>query len=254
MDRAKFTLIVFATICLVSSYYLVLSIENELSIFEVESVLSEENTLYVGGSGPGNYSSIQSAINDASDGDIVFVYAGIYYENILIDKSISLIGEDKQTTIINGNFTNSAVLIENDDVLIEKFTITNASSDDIFTSINWGGIKVKTSNNVVIQGNILKDNANGIYGLRATNLTVQKNDFFDDGITLSPYDEGERPSIILDFFLHEIKDNSVNGKPLLYLRSEKKLTIDSDVGQIIMVNSSNIFIKNVSLSDTDNAI
>ena len=47
-------------------------------------------TLYVGGSGAGNYTTIQSAIDAASDGDTVFVCRGTYYENILIDKNISL--------------------------------------------------------------------------------------------------------------------------------------------------------------------
>ena len=32
------------------------------------------NTLYVGGNGSNNYTKIQDAIDDASDGDTVFVY------------------------------------------------------------------------------------------------------------------------------------------------------------------------------------
>jgi len=63
-------------------------------------------TLYVGGSGPGNYTTIQAAINDASDGDTVFVYNGTYklYTNgffgITVNKSIRLLGENKSNTII----------------------------------------------------------------------------------------------------------------------------------------------------------
>ena len=45
-------------------------------------------TLYVGGSGPGNYSSIQAAIDDANNGDTVFVYNGTYNEWITVDKSL----------------------------------------------------------------------------------------------------------------------------------------------------------------------
>ena len=42
------------------------------------------NTLYVGGDGPGNYISIQAAIDDASEGDTVFVYddSSPYYETV----------------------------------------------------------------------------------------------------------------------------------------------------------------------------
>ncbi|GAH12836.1 unnamed protein product, partial [marine sediment metagenome] len=61
-------------------------------------------TLYVGGSGAGNYTKIQDAIDDANDGDTVFVFddSSPYYENVMVDKSISLIGENKETTIIDG--------------------------------------------------------------------------------------------------------------------------------------------------------
>jgi len=48
------------------------------------------NTLYVGGSGPGNYTRIQDAINDANPRDTVFVYNGTYCENLIVDKSINL--------------------------------------------------------------------------------------------------------------------------------------------------------------------
>jgi len=45
---------------------------------------------------------IQDLIDNASDGDTIYIPSGIYYENIIINKAINLIGEDKDTTIIDG--------------------------------------------------------------------------------------------------------------------------------------------------------
>jgi parallel beta-helix repeat protein len=69
--------------------------------------------LYVGGSGPGNYTRIQDAINDSSDDDTVFVYddSSPYYENIFIKKEIRLIGENRTTTIITGNGSEQGTIV-----------------------------------------------------------------------------------------------------------------------------------------------
>ena len=57
------------------------------NVVEKSSAVSfDGNILYVGGSGPGNYSTIQEAINDANNGDTVFVYNGTYYEHVTINK------------------------------------------------------------------------------------------------------------------------------------------------------------------------
>jgi len=102
--------------------------------------------LYVGGTGSGNYSTIQEAIDDANNGDTVFVYddSSPYYENFSIYKSINLIGEDKNTTIINGNQSISVISIYSENVKIKSFTISNLNKSGINTF----------ANNVTIDGNI----------------------------------------------------------------------------------------------------
>ncbi len=84
--------------------------------------------LYVGGSGPGNYTTIQSAIDNASAKDTVYVYSGVYYENVDINKPINLIGADKNTTIIDGNQEGphgSNIEITADSVIVSNFTFLN---------------------------------------------------------------------------------------------------------------------------------
>ena len=105
------------------------------------------NTLYVGGNGSGNYSNIQDAIDNASDGNTVFVYNGTYYINgitwygLVINKSINLIGEDKYSTIIEGNDKLIVVYLEMmyfvEYVSISGFTIQNGSTGIYYdTGIN----------------------------------------------------------------------------------------------------------------------
>jgi parallel beta-helix repeat protein len=85
------------------------------------------NILYVGGNGPGNHTTIQNAIENTTDGDIVFVYQGIYYENVRINKSISLLGENQMLTIIDGQETGGHIVsILAPAVTLEQFTLRNS--------------------------------------------------------------------------------------------------------------------------------
>ena len=85
------------------------------------------NVLYVGGTGPGNYTRIQDAVNDSHNGDSVMVFDELspYFETIIINSSISLIGEDKNTTVIDGRMqvVNYVLLLNAEDVFISGFTI-----------------------------------------------------------------------------------------------------------------------------------
>jgi len=75
-----------------------------------------------------NFSTIQEAINDDEtlDGHTILVDAGMYYENVVVNKSISLIGEDRSTTIIDGNKTGNVVRVITEDVCLRNFAIRNS--------------------------------------------------------------------------------------------------------------------------------
>ncbi len=63
------------------------------------SQVTAGNTLYVGGSGPGNYSSIQAAVDDASDGDTVVVYDGTYREHVTVTSSVTVTGASTDAVV-----------------------------------------------------------------------------------------------------------------------------------------------------------
>ena len=116
------------------------------------------DTLYVGGNGPGNYSIIQDAIDNATDGDTIFVYhdSSPYIENVVIDKSINLIGENTDTTIIDANGYGNVVYLSAEDVTIIGFTLRNGGTP------HAGILLSPSSNNTKIRHCIITDNIYGI--------------------------------------------------------------------------------------------
>ena len=88
------------------------------------SKVTATTTLYVGGTGPGNFSKIQLAIDSAETGDTIFVWSGMYNENIWINRTLSLKGNGSTNTIINGSARSSVITIQANYVNISGFKIT----------------------------------------------------------------------------------------------------------------------------------
>lgn len=157
--------------------------------------------LYVGGSGPGNYTTIQEAINVSSQGDTVFVYGGFYSENVLLKTSVSLVGEDKNTTIIDGGGYGTVVTISADSTLLKGFTVQNAQDDihsagieispvvnvivtqNIIQHNGWFGVSVHGSDDslITIEKNTIRNNSYGVYLLDSPQATIEGNDITNNG-------------------------------------------------------------------------
>ena len=87
------------------------------------------NVLYVGGSGFGNYTTIQSAIQSATNGSRIIIYPGVYHEHLVVDKLVSLIGVS--SVIIDGDNTGNVIHLIADNAVIENLTIKNSGVPSI---------------------------------------------------------------------------------------------------------------------------
>ncbi len=98
--------------------------------FDFQPVKSEEVTVVwtVDDSGPADFDSIQEAIIAAGAGDTIYVHNGTYSEQLHINKTLTLVGEDPRFTIINGSglpIAGSLVEIAADNVSMSGFTVSN---------------------------------------------------------------------------------------------------------------------------------
>jgi parallel beta-helix repeat protein len=181
---------------------------------------SRGNWLYVGGNGPGNHTKIQDAINDASDGDTVFVYddSSPYYENnISINTSINLIGEDRNTTIIDekgGGYGTTILQIYADDVKVTGFTIADYngvySDTGIYIEGNVGKHNmIKTVSNVNISGNIFVNTATAIHETKTFHSIISGNIVYSTG-----FSEGSLINRGID--LSHALNSTIKGNTILY--------------------------------------
>jgi parallel beta-helix repeat protein len=132
---------------------------------------------------PDNYPTIQAAINAASSGDTIYVKVGTYHENVFVNKAVSIVGENKNTTIIDGGKSNT-ITVKADNVTISDFTIRNG----------WSGIYSNGYDRMTIEENIVTANigtgvGDGIYIMNSYGDIIGNNIITgntEDGLTLAP--------------------------------------------------------------------
>ena len=148
--------------------------------FDVQVVKSEPTTIIV----PDDYPTIQEAINTADNGDIIYVRNGTYNENVVVNMTVSLIGENKQTTIIDCEEHKGVVKVLANDVTIQNLTIKNSNNDPFDPPEERYSILVE-SNNTLIKNNLIAHETNiggwyrGISLFQAHNNTITGNIMID---------------------------------------------------------------------------
>jgi nitrous oxidase accessory protein len=137
-----------------------------VSSLQIGLVGAETKTVIV----PDDYSRIQEAIDSALVGDTVYVKSGTYHENLVVNKSLSLVGENVDTTIIDGNPPEGyriPIKIQCDNVSVSGFKLLYG-----YVGISVGEVKFCS-----ISGNRIAGNEHGIMLVGCSYCNVSKNYF-----------------------------------------------------------------------------
>ena len=237
---------------------------SSLLLFLPENVIG--TTIYVGGSGPGNYTKIQDAIVASSPGDTVFVYSGTYNGDVSVNKPLNLIGENKDTTIIRGSGTADTVLVTSDGVNIMRFSVENSGF-----GIGLSGIRLFAVQNCYVTNNSVYGNDRGISLWVAFNNVVENNNVSNNENGIYLWTTVSHSNLIANneiwdntagIYVDESYNNTITGNIItnndygINLLSSSYNTIHSNlmVGNGVFISGSSVTHWNTHIIGTSNTV
>ena len=186
-----------------------------------------------------SFDNIQPAIDDPDTEDkhwILVKSVKTYYEHVTINKDIALIGENG-SPIIDGNGSSEPIItIVNDSVTVKNFKLVNGNTWNFYCS----GVQIISTDNTNIRNLDIQGVHQGIWIQESTNAVIHDNMF--DGCSILIY--GEKP----EHYLHDMKNNIVDGKPLCYYKNQMDVDIPPDAVSIILVKCKNL---NIEMTSSD---
>jgi len=213
---------------------------------------------------PDDYPTIQEGINNANEGDTVFLRAGTYYEHVVVNRTLNIIGEDRNNVIIDGMGEYAIVVeINSSNVLLKSVTIQNTENkpplllsnvsgciiDSITSRFSYTGMTVRYSHNCTIQNSIFQDNQGGIClyyseSMNFFNNTIERTEGKAIELNIHP-PVGDS----IKHLLHKVDpSNKVDGKPIYFWINEHHKEVPNDAGFVVLVNSTDIIVRNLNLS------
>ncbi|ASJ01885.1 hypothetical protein A3L09_00725 [Thermococcus profundus] len=193
---------------------------------------------------PGDYPTIQEAVDGASDGDEIVISPGTYVENVIVDKKVHIVSEadPAATTVEAADPSKPVFKVTVSDVMISGFTISGASgsamagvyvlASDVNVSScilsgNYYGIRIVSASNVRVFDNRICDTVAGIFGTGMDSSTIENNLVTRTGTGL---------------YLHLSKGNVVRGN--IITGADRAIIIDSH-------SDANVIFENDFLENTE---
>jgi parallel beta-helix repeat protein len=199
------------------------------------------------------YSSLQQAVDNATAGDTICVSAGLYAEQVSVEKSVSLEGENASTTVID--FFATVLNVSADNVSISDFTIQYSGC----ACFSYSSVNVTDCQNTNVTNNVIVSDQFGIQAHNVSGAIIAHNKVTHTGDSAISVLASSRVSVL---------ENTVTASNGIYLDNSSESVIQDNIiscsrgagimtyqshentfsGNAVSVNMSNV----ISLSESDN--
>ena len=214
------------------AFLIVLIILTSLVMLPHATVKAQSETIIV----PDDYPTITAAIGNATSGDTILVRSGTYdgpiNSTIIINKSLSIIGESAQNTIINlyPAYSATYILGQPEYSYTDAITITanSCSLQDLTLQIANGGYVTAEGNNILLADNtIMTGDTTGV-NIQGSNSRVTNNVMDGNIVVTGNYNQiDDNSGCFVDVGVSQVngqfsgtynfvKDNTCQGLALAY--------------------------------------
>jgi parallel beta-helix repeat protein len=164
--------------------------------------------------------SIQKAINNATEGDTIFIKNGTYTQSlIIVNKTVTLLGENPEGTIIDGERADSVIFnVVTSNVKIINLTVQNTTAGPGPIGVNLAAVR-----SVEVSGCIIRDSGTGIRLFNSSSCRIEKNKIMQNtwyGIDLQ-----------ISSSSNSIRDNLVANNPI-------GIQADDSIGQNMIYHNN----------------
>lgn len=192
-----------------------LTMATAIGLSSSDALAQSEGTIEV--SGRGSFSSLDDALSTAQDGDVVTLIGGIHNGNFVVDRSITLRGEN--WPILDGGGKGNVVTVIAPDVTISGLVLRNSGLQLVEEN---AAIDVDEVPRALITGNRIEESLFGVYLKLAPNSTISNNH-----ITGKELDVARRGDAIRVWSSHDtvIENNIVTNSRDVVLWYSERLTV-----------------------------
>lgn len=198
--------------------------------------------------------SLQARIDSMRDGAVLKLGNKTYDGNIIIRKSITIVGSDK--TVIEGDGTENVISIKAPNVKLSHLTVTNGSMNRN-SSEEYAAIKIYTDGNTV-EHVLVRHSFHGIYLSQAHHNVIRNNDIIGWGKNIIAA-QGNGLHIFYsndNLLLNNTIDGTQDGIFFIYSYTNKIIgnkISNTRYGLHYMYSDSNTFEKNIFTMNTGGA-